>query len=97
MHHQLKTLPANSAERKKIENELNTYYPITDGKMILKANPSFLLYDFYGNAIAPKNGIYEIPLNYQGYYMRVMVRREPLTNLYRPLVKRISWAMNLSK
>ena len=71
LHHQLKTLPANSAERKKIENELNTYYPITDGKMILKANPSFLLYDFYGNAIAPKNGIYEIPLNYQGYYMCV--------------------------
>lgn len=70
-HEKLKTLPNDSDEYKKIEKELNTYYPITDGKMIIKADPSFLLYDFYGNKMAPKNNIYEVPLNYQGYYMRV--------------------------
>ena len=66
----LKLLPIGCAEREKIEEELNAYDPI-DGKMILKADPSFLLYDFYGNVITPKKGIYEVPLNYQGYYMRV--------------------------
>ncbi|KAA6327997.1 hypothetical protein EZS27_023059 [termite gut metagenome] len=71
LREQLKILPAQSDERKKIEKELNTYYPIMDGKMIVKANPSFLLYDFYGNKIAPQNNVYEIPLNYQGYFMRV--------------------------
>ncbi len=67
----LKTLSHDSEEYKVIKEELDTYYPITDGKMIVKADPTFLLYDFYGNRISPKNGIYEIPLNYQGYYMRV--------------------------
>lgn len=66
----LKTSTDNSA-RKKIEEELGQYYPITDGKMIVKADPSFLLYDFYGNNIAPHNGTFTIPLNYQGYFMRV--------------------------
>lgn len=60
-----------AAERKKIQEELDSDHPITDGKMIVKADPSFLLYDFYGNTIAPQNGVYEIPLNYQGYFMRV--------------------------
>lgn len=67
---ELKTLPTGSAQRRQIIDKLNAYEPITDGKMVVKADPSFLLYDFYGNVIAPKNGIYEIPLNYQGYYMR---------------------------
>lgn len=71
LHNKLKTMSANSSERESIEKELDTYYPITDGKMILKANSSFILYDFYGNAIAAKNGVYEIPLNYQGYFLRV--------------------------
>jgi len=70
LHNKLKTLPKSSNERSSIEKELSTYYPITDGKMIVKADPSFLLYDFYGNTISPSNGFYEIPLNYQGYFMR---------------------------
>ncbi|RAJ87273.1 hypothetical protein CLV59_10122 [Chitinophaga dinghuensis] len=57
--------------RKKIEDELSQYYPITDGKMVVKADPAFLLYDFYGNSIAPQNGVFTIPLNYQGYFLRV--------------------------
>ncbi|MDR3062183.1 MAG: hypothetical protein LBU57_08740 [Dysgonamonadaceae bacterium] len=71
LHEQLKNLPANSDERKKIEEELGVYNPITDGRMVIKAHPTFLLYDFYGNPIPPVNGRYEIPLNYQGYYLRV--------------------------
>lgn len=70
-HKRIKTLPHGSEEYKKIEKDLNTYYPITDGKMIIKADPSFLLYDFYGNKIPAKDNVYEVPLNYQGYYMRV--------------------------
>ena len=57
--------------RKKTTEALEQYYPITDGKMIVKADPSFLLYDFYGNSIPPHNGVFTIPLNYQGYFMRV--------------------------
>lgn len=70
LHDLLKTTTDNTA-RKKIEDELGQYYPITDGKMIVKADPSFLLYDFYGNNIPPRNGTFTIPLNYQGYFMRV--------------------------
>jgi hypothetical protein len=49
---------------------LSTRLPVTDGKMLLKAQPSFQMYDFYGNSIAPVNNQYEIPLNYQGYFLR---------------------------
>ncbi|WP_233522799.1 MULTISPECIES: hypothetical protein [unclassified Bacteroides] len=51
-------------------NGLSTGHSITDGKMTVIAKPTFRLYDFYGNIISPRNGKYEIPLNYQGYFMR---------------------------
>ncbi|WP_218150493.1 DOMON domain-containing protein [Chitinophaga arvensicola] len=70
LYERLKTT-TDHTERKKITDELSQFAPITDGKMIVKADPSFLLYDFYGNNIAPRNGIFTIPLNYQGYFMRV--------------------------
>ncbi|MDR3261483.1 MAG: hypothetical protein LBT78_06570 [Tannerella sp.] len=70
LHEQLQSLPADSREREKIEKELEKYYPVTDGKMTIKAHPSFLFFDFYGNKISSKNNQYEIPLNYQGYFMR---------------------------
>lgn len=44
--------------------------PVTDGRMTIKARPSFVLHDFYGNIIEPVNNRYEIPLNYQGYFLR---------------------------
>lgn len=81
LHDKLKTLPANSAEYKKIEKQLESCEPITDGKMVLKADPSFLLYDFYGNVIKPENGKFEIPLNYQGYYMRVKGKKGSFNKL----------------
>lgn len=61
----------DEAARKAITDELAAYHPITDGKMIVKADPAFLLYDFYGNSIPPQNGVFTIPLNYQGYFLRV--------------------------
>lgn len=70
LYNEMKNLPAGNKERKRLEKELNTYNPITDGKMIIKADPSFILFDFYGNTISPQGGRYEIPLNYQGYFMR---------------------------
>lgn len=83
----LKTLPNTSAEREKIIEELTAYEPITDGRMIVKADPSFLLYDFYGNTITPKNGMYEIPLNYQGYYMRVNGKKGAFDKLVSAITK----------
>lgn len=70
LYNLLKTTKDNNI-RKKTTEELEQHAPITDGKMMVKADPSFLLYDFYGNSIPPHNGIFTIPLNYQGYFMRV--------------------------
>lgn len=56
-------------------NALSTGLSITDGKMTVVAKPSFRLYDFYGNVIPPQGGKYEIPLNYQGYFMRTDGRK----------------------
>lgn len=50
--------------------EPQVYKALEGGKLTLKAHPSFILYDFYGNIMAPLHGKYEIPLNYRGYYMR---------------------------
>ncbi|OQP53471.1 hypothetical protein A4H97_23810 [Niastella yeongjuensis] len=69
LFNQLKTT-TDDAARKNIEGELGQYYPITDGKMTVKADPSFSLYDFYGNQVAPQIGFFTIPLNYQGYFIR---------------------------
>jgi hypothetical protein len=52
------------------ENILFRDVTLTDGKMTIKAGTDFLLYDFYGNIVAPSNGLFEIPLNYRGYFMR---------------------------
>lgn len=83
----LKTLSRGSEEYRAIEKELSTYYPITDGKMIIKADPAFLLYDFYGNKIAPYKGVYEVPLNYQGYYLRVNGKRGSFDKLITAIKK----------
>lgn len=40
------------------------------GKMTIKADPSFFLYDFYGNKVDAKADKIEIPLSYQGYFLR---------------------------
>lgn len=40
------------------------------GKMTIKADPSFSLYDFYGNKLDAKGNKIEIPLSIQGYFLR---------------------------
>lgn len=40
------------------------------GKMTIKADPSFYLYDFYGNKLDTKGNKIEIPLSIQGYFLR---------------------------
>ncbi|WP_255491149.1 hypothetical protein [Dysgonomonas sp. 520] len=66
---------------------LSSGQPITDGKMIVDAQPSFLLYDFYGNIIAPRNNRYEIPLNYQGYFLRTNGKKGSFKQLIATLRK----------
>lgn len=66
----IKTLSKGSDECTRAEVELSAYKAMEGGKLTLNADPSFVLYDFYGNKLPPKQGKYEIPLNYQGYYMR---------------------------
>ncbi|MDR0547066.1 MAG: hypothetical protein LBG77_05725 [Dysgonamonadaceae bacterium] len=41
-----------------------------NAKMIIPAHPSFQVFDFYGNKIAPLKNQYNIPINIQGYFLR---------------------------
>lgn len=66
---------------------LSSGLPITDGKMILAAQPTFRLHDFYGNIIEPVNGKYEIPLNYQGYFLRTNGKKGSFKQLISALKK----------
>ncbi len=63
-------LPEGSTELQKLQKQLSEYKALTGGKMTIKADPSFSLYDFYGNQVAAKAGKIEIPLSFQGYYLR---------------------------
>ena len=60
----------NSSEYNQLQQQLDSYSALTGGKMTIKSDPSYFLYDFYGNKVEPdENGI-EIPLNYQGWFLR---------------------------
>jgi len=63
-------LPANSPEKIKLLEQLQQYKGLTGGKMTIKADPSFSLFDFYGNQVPAKAGKIEIPLSFQGYFLR---------------------------
>lgn len=63
-------LPADSPELAKLNQKLTEYHALTGGKMTIKADPSFSLYDFYGNQVTPKRNKIEIPLSFQGYFLR---------------------------
>lgn len=63
-------LPSDSPERVNLNQKLTEYRGLTGGKMTIKADPSFSLYDFYGNQVAAKGNIIEIPLSFQGYFLR---------------------------
>jgi len=74
-------LPANSPERAKLNQKLTEYHALTGGKMTIKADPSFSLYDFYGNQVAPKGNKIEIPLSFQGYFLRTDGSKGSFTRL----------------
>jgi len=57
-------------KRDSLLKELQTYHPLTGGRIILPADNSFILYDFYGNRVEPVNDHIQVPLNAQGYYLR---------------------------
>ncbi|WP_233522878.1 MULTISPECIES: hypothetical protein [unclassified Bacteroides] len=87
LREKLDLLPADSPERIKIEKKLRTYKGLVGGKLTLKAHPSFLLYDFYGNVIKPKQGVYEIPLTFNGYYLRTNGTKDSFKKLLDSLRK----------
>jgi hypothetical protein len=63
-------LEKGSPELEKLQQQLSEYKALTGGKMTIKADPSFSLYDFYGNQVPAKGGKIEIPLSFQGYFLR---------------------------
>lgn len=60
----------NSPEYLKLKEQLSENKPLTDGKMTIKADPSFHLYDFYGNIVPAVGKTIEIPLSFRGYFLR---------------------------
>jgi hypothetical protein len=63
-------LPGDSPERANLNRKLAEYRGLTGGKMTIKADPSFSLFDFYGNKVDAKGNKIEIPLSFQGYFLR---------------------------
>ena len=64
------TLSDDNPERNKLQQKLGEYKALTGGKMTIKADPSFSLFDFYGNQIQSIGKKIEIPLTFQGYFLR---------------------------
>ena len=56
-----------------------------EGKMTVNADPSFRVYDFYGNTISSVRKVYEIPLNYRGYFLRTDGSRGSFDKLIKAL------------
>lgn len=67
---QIEQLPDGSPEKTKLQQQLAGYKGLTGGKMTIKADPSFSLFDFYGNPVPAKGNKIEIPLSFQGYFLR---------------------------
>ena len=70
IRNKIKQLASDSPERDKLNQQLAQYKALTGGKMTIQREPSFLLYDFYGNPVVAKGDEIEIPLSFQGYYLR---------------------------
>lgn len=78
-------MPQGTTERTDAEKILNSYKAMEGGTLTLKAHHSFVLYDFYGNKMEPRQGKFEIPLNYRGYYMRTDGHKGSFAQLQRAL------------
>ena len=85
LRQQLASLPEGATGRQQLEREINKYEPMEGGKMAISADPSFKVYDFYGNTIAPVQKVYEIPLNYRGYFLRTDGSRGSFEKLIKAL------------
>ena len=66
----LKTLSPDDRRYDSLATELDTKRSINNGRMTITAQPSFKLYNFYGNLIAPENGKLTVPLNCSSYFLR---------------------------
>jgi len=62
--------PVMSPEYSNLKDQFEEDKPLTDGKMTIKADPSFSLFDFYGNEVPAKGKTIEIPLSFRGYFLR---------------------------
>lgn len=78
-------LPKNSPERQRIAEELKDYKALTSGRMTIKADKAYQLFDFYGNPVPPVNGKIEIPLSFQGYFLRTDGSKGSFTKLTKAL------------
>ncbi|MFW5754810.1 MAG: hypothetical protein ACOCV9_08400, partial [Marinilabiliaceae bacterium] len=69
---QLDELPADSSEREKLQKKLSETEnkALEGGKMTIKNDDAYSLFDFHGNKIESKNDIIEIPLSFKGYFLR---------------------------
>lgn len=66
----LKNLSPGSTDSEKIEKQLSEYHPLTNGKMVIQHENSFVLFDFYGNPVPPEDGKITVPLTFQGFFLR---------------------------
>jgi hypothetical protein len=60
---------------------------LVKAKLTIKADPAFSLYDFYGNKIEMRGKTIEIPLTFQGYYLRTDGSNGSFTRLKEALAK----------
>jgi hypothetical protein len=67
---QLNSLPADSPDRPALEKQLATPEGLSGGSLTLQ-NPAgeFVMYDFYGNPLAPTGKTIEVPLDTRGFYL----------------------------
>ena len=70
LYEKMKQLDENTSQYKDLQREWARYNAIDGGTLRFKAHPSFQAYDSYGNIVEARNGMFEIPLNYRGYYLK---------------------------
>ena len=66
---------------------LSAHKMLTGAKMTIKADPAFRLFDFYGNPVPPKSNAIEIPLSFQGTFLRTDGSRGSFARLKEALTK----------
>lgn len=74
-----------SSEKDSLQRVLDSYRPIRNCKMIIKSDPAFILYDYYGNEVVCVNKEMEIPLSFQAYYMRTNGKKGSFEKLLKAL------------